>query len=143
MFFTTEERFTLALVGDRFERPFKFLLSPDNVPTPFPETISITLQLLVPRRVSVCQRIEDVLTMCHELVVTCHELVVTHSVFPLQNGQPILLKLVTKCSAIFLSHCTTHVSVDLGKLHFAVVATTGHRVLFLLLLVIVRYCSLP
>jgi hypothetical protein len=89
MFFTSEERFTLALPGDRFERPFEFLLSPDNVPTPFPDTISNIVQLLVPRRVSVCQRIEDVLTMCHELIVT-------HGVFPLQNGQPILLKLVTK-----------------------------------------------
>jgi hypothetical protein len=136
MFFITEERFTLALVEDRFERPFEFLLSPDNVLTSFPETISTIVQLLVPRRVSVCQRIEDVLTMCHELIVT-------HDAFPWQNWQPILPKLVTKCSVIFLSHCTTHVLVDVGKLHFAVVATTHHYVLLLILLVIVRQCSLP
>jgi hypothetical protein len=69
MFFTTEKRLALALAGDGIEHPFEFLFSPDHVPTPFPETTAYIIQLLVPRRVSVSQRIEDVFTIRHELVV--------------------------------------------------------------------------
>jgi hypothetical protein len=116
MFFTNEERFVLTVAGDRIEHPFEFQLSPGHVPAMIPETRTHVVQQFVSRGVSVRHCLEAVFTMVHECELN-------HCVIPFQHWQFILPKLDTKCGAIFPSHCTTHVLVELGKLHFAVIAT--------------------
>jgi hypothetical protein len=111
MFFTNEERFALTFAGDRIEHPFEFLLFPGHVPAMIPETRTHVVQQFVSRGVSVHYCLEAGFTMVHECELN-------QCVIPFQHWQFILPKLATKCGAIFPSHCTTHVFVELGKLLF-------------------------